>query len=227
MLQLNAYKQYMTLRYPDALMIQGSIGAPQDNHHPDKGMTDVVNLMVNTIIVTMLIQLITDAPSAITIFREQEALKCHLTTYKHLILGLNHLKECSLTAPTCLLKHGAQERHHNLGASSGITVFYELEVPEYHHHTHKHLILNLNHLKDCSITAPTRLFKYEDPECYHPTLMHLIDHRTPTAPWLMHLRQHEDPECHHPTLMHLIDHLNGRTPTAPRLMYPRQHEDPE
>ena len=72
MLQLNAYKQYTTLKYLDAQTIQGSIGAPQDTHHPDQGMTDGVNLMVNTTIVTMLIELTTDAPSAITVFYEQE-----------------------------------------------------------------------------------------------------------------------------------------------------------
>ena len=217
MLQLNAYKQYTTLKYLDALTIQGSIGAPQDNHHPDKGMTDVVNLMVNTIIVTMLIEPNPDAPSGITIFREQEASKCHLTTYKHLFLSLNHLKECSLTAPTCLLKHDAQDRHHNLGASSVITVFYELEAPEYHHHTYKHLILNLNHLKDCSITVNNLLPKYEAPECHHAfcNLIHnlLLKYEAPeyhhTVCSLIHhlLFKHDMPECHL-TTGSLIHHLH-------------------
>ena len=205
MLQLNAYKQYTTLKYLDAQTIQGSIGAPQDTHHPDQGMTDGVNLMVNTTIVTMLIELTTDAPSAITVFREHEAPECHHTTYKHLILGLNHLKECSLNAPTCLLRHDAQEHHHNLGALSVITVFYKLEAPEYHHHTYKHLILNPNHLKDCSITAPTCLSKYEAPECHHTvgSLIHNL------------LFKYEAPECHH-TVGNPIHHLLFKHDTPER-----------
>ena len=72
--QYNAYKQYMTLKYPDAQTIQGSIGAPQDTHHLDQGMTDGINLVVNTTIATMLREITTDAPSTITGFHQQEAL---------------------------------------------------------------------------------------------------------------------------------------------------------
>ena len=105
----------MTLKYPDAQTIQGSIGAPQDTHHLDQGMTDGVDLMVNTTIATMLREITTDAPSTITGFHPQEAPECHHPTYKHLILGLNHLNECSLTAPTGLFKHEAPECHHTIG----------------------------------------------------------------------------------------------------------------
>ena len=148
--------------------------------------------MVNTTIVTMLIELNTDAPSAITVFCEQEAPKCHHPTYKHLILDLNHLKECSLTAPTCLLKHDAQGCHHNIGASSVITVFYEQEAPECHHHTYKNLIHNL-------------LFKYEALECHH-TVCNLIHNL---------LVKYEAPECHH-TVCNLIHNLLFKHDTPER-----------
>ena len=88
--------------------------------------------MVNTTIATMLREITADAPSTITVFHQQEAPECHHPTYKHLTLGLNHLKECSLTAPTCLFKHEAPECHNTLG-----NLIYHLqfkhEAPERHH----------------------------------------------------------------------------------------------
>ena len=92
------------------------------------------------------VNITTDAPSALTVFHQHKDPECHHLTHKHLLLSLNHPKGCSLTAPTRLLKHDAQDRHHNSGASTVITIFYELEAPEYHLHTCKHLILGLNHL---------------------------------------------------------------------------------
>ena len=153
-------------KYPDALMIQESIGAPQDNHHHDQGTTDGINLMVNKVNTTI------DAPSTLTVFHEQEDRGCHHSTHKHLLLSLNRHKECSFTAPTCRLRHDAPERHHNLGALSVITVFGEQEASMYHH-TYNNLFHNL-------------LFKYEAPE-YHHTVCSLIHHL---------LFKHDMPECH-------------------------------
>jgi len=113
----------------------------------------------------------------------------------HVLLSLKYPKECSLMAQTCLLKHDAQERHHDLGASTVITIVYEPEASEYHLHTCKHLILSLNHLNARTSITPQLMYLHQhmEPEYYHPTFMR---------------HQHVAPECYRPTLTRLLNHLN-------------------
>ena len=92
----------------------------------------------------------------------------------------NHRQEQGIT--------DALEHHHNLGASSVITVFCELEALMYHH-TYNNLFHNLLLKHDtpvCHNTVWNLLFKYEAPE-YHNTLCSLIHHL---------LLKHHTPICH-------------------------------
>ena len=201
------------MSYPDALMIQGSIGAPQDHHHQDEGITDGVKLMVFKVNTTI------DALSALTVFHEHKNPEWYHLTHKYL-LGPNYPKERSLTAPTRLLKHDSQDRHHNLGASTVITIFYKLEALEYHSHTCKHLILGLNHLNGQTSITPRLTYPHQHvtPECYHPTLTRPIHHLLSKykAPEYLNtvcslinhlLFKHDTPERHH-TMGSLIHHLH-------------------
>ena len=85
----------MQSMYPDALTIQGSIGAPLDKDP-----------------------------------------ECHHPTFKHLILGLNHLNGRTPIAPWLMYPHQHQD-------------------PECHHPTLIHII---NHLNERTLTAPWLMY---------------------------------------------------------------------
>ena len=150
----------MTLRYPDALMIQGSIGAPPDHHHQDEGTTDGVSLMVNK--VNYLKECSHTTPTCLLKhdmqerhhnFYELEAPDHHHHTYKHLILGLNHLNGRTPITPRSMYLHQHMD-------------------PECYHPTFMH-----HQYMDPECYHPTFMHhQYVDPECYHPTLMLLIHH---------------------------------------------------
>ena len=104
-----------------------------------------------------------------------------------------------MTGLTCLLKHNAQERHHNLGASAVTTVAYDQEELKYHH-THNNLFHHLlikYKAPECHNTVCNLLFKYKAPE-YHNTVCSIIHHI---------LFKHDTPE-YHLTMGSLIHHLH-------------------
>ena len=140
-------------------MILGSIGAPQDNHR--QYITDGVNLTRKHVILG-LNHLNGRTPVNPRLMHPLQYMdpEYHHTTYKHLSIILNYSKEWPITGLTCLLRHDAQERQQHLGANSIISVAYELEAPEHHHHTYCNLFHHL-------------LIKYKAPEC-HNTVCNLL-----------------------------------------------------
>ena len=58
---------------------------------------------------------------------------------------------------------------------STLTGFHELLYPEYHHLTHKHLILGVSHLNGRTPINPRLIYplQYMDPEYHHTTYKHL------------------------------------------------------